>query len=332
VFSSAVIRGPIRVIRVPVSPLLLLLLLPGPVAAQVAPSVTLDRQAVRLSEPVRVTLAVEGPAPLRVEPPADDQAQKLLTPESAAAWRIRPAGGVTVEDLPGGRQRWARVYRLDPYLAGEKVPVAFAPVPVAAGGAAAQPVTWPSQEVAVTTTIAEPKAEHARPVTGIEELPPLPGPDPGAVGWWFAAGLGAVFGAVLGWVVVRRWRAGPPPLPPAVWATRELDRLAREVTAGRAAGAADRVAAVVRGYVERRHGLPASRRTTAELVAACDGAGWPAEGVAGLRDLLGRCDRTRFAGGEPTAAEAGELIAAARAWVAAGGGPADPGPGSPGRP
>ncbi|MBX9582246.1 MAG: hypothetical protein K2X87_18235, partial [Gemmataceae bacterium] len=132
-----------------------MLVLPGPGAAQgVVPSVTLDRQSVRLSESVRVTLAVEGPAPLRVDPPADDQAQRLLTPGAAAAWRIRPAGGVTVEDLPGGRQRWTRAYRLDPYLAGDKVPVGFAPVPVAAGGAAAQPVTWPPQEVTVTTTIA----------------------------------------------------------------------------------------------------------------------------------------------------------------------------------
>ena len=302
---SASFRAPIRVIRVPFC----LLLFATPAAAQVVPSVTLDRQTVRLSESVRVTLAVEGPAPLRIDLPAEPQ--KLLAPETAAAWRIRPAGDVAVEDLPGGRQRWARAYRLDPYVPGDKVPVAFAPVPVAAGGAAAQPVTWPAQEVKVTTTIADAKAEDARPVTGIEELPPVPGPDPGAVGWPFVAGLAAVFGAVVVAVLVRRWRAGPPPLPPGEWAVRELDRLAREPTGP----VADRVAAAVRGYVERRHGLPASKRTTAELVEACEGAGWPAEGVERLRELLGRCDRARFAPDPPDPAEGAGLIAAARAWV-----------------
>lgn len=290
---------------------------PNPAAGQaVVPSVTLDRQAVRLSEPVRVTLAVEGPSPLRVDLP--DEPQKLLAGPAAAAWRIRPVGGVTVEELPEGRQRWSRSYRLDPYLAGDAVPVAFAPVPVAAGGNPnAQPVTWPPAEVKVTTAITDPRADAARPVTGIEELPPVVGPDPGAAGWPFVAALVGAFGSVLTVVLVRRWRAKPPPLPPAEWATRELDRLAREVAAGSAAGAADRAAGVVRGFVERRHGLPASQRTTAELVAACAGAAWPAEGVAGLRDLLERCDRTRFAGGEPTPAEAADLIAAARAWATA---------------
>ncbi|MBX9628595.1 MAG: hypothetical protein K2X82_32660, partial [Gemmataceae bacterium] len=63
-----------------------LLLFATPAAAQVVPSVTLDRQTVRLSESVRVTLAVEGPAPLRIDLPA--KPQKLLAPEPAAAWRI----------------------------------------------------------------------------------------------------------------------------------------------------------------------------------------------------------------------------------------------------
>lgn len=282
----------------------------GPAAAQaVVPTVSFDRQAVRLSESVRVTLAVEGPAPLRVEPP---EPQKLLAGEAAAAWRIRPAGGVTVDDLPGGRQRWSQAYRLDPYVAGEQVPVAFAPIGVAAGGAtAAQPVTWPAAEVKVTTAIADAKAEAARPVTGIEELPPRPGDDPGAAGWPFVAGLGAVFAAVLAVVLVRRWRAKPPPVPPGPWAARELGR----ITLG--PETADRVAAVIRGFVERRHGLPASQRTTAELLAACDGAAWPVETVAGLREVLERCDRARFAGGELSPDDAAGLIASAKAWVTA---------------
>lgn len=290
----------------------LLVLVPDACGQGLVPSAGVDRTSIRLSESVRVTLAVEGPAPLRVELPAD--AEKLLTPASAAAWRIRPAGPPQTEPLPDNRERWARAYRLDPYTVGD-VPVAFAAVPVAAGGSpTAQPVTFPATTVKVQTSITAPKAEAARPTTGIEELPPLPDDGPAAVGGWFVGGLAAVFGAVVVAVLVRRWRAGPPVLPPAEWAVRELDR---------PGVSAERVAAVLRGYVERRHGLPASKLTTAELATAGEGAGWPAEAVDGLRVLLERCDRAKFAGHEPAAAEVTELVTGARGWVTSSAG-ADP--------
>ena len=70
--------------------LLPLLLLPGSVRAQpnlVTAAATPDRTTIRLSEHLRVTLAIEGPAPLRVELP-----EPLLAAGSASAWRVRPAG------------------------------------------------------------------------------------------------------------------------------------------------------------------------------------------------------------------------------------------------
>jgi hypothetical protein len=107
--------------------------------------------------------------------------------------------------------------------------------------------------------------------------------------------LASVFAAVLVMALIRKWRAKPPPLPPGESAARELDRLDADLAAGRATGsvAADRLAAVLRGYVERRYGLPAAKLTTAELLAACEQAGWPAGATAELRELLERCDRAK---------------------------------------
>src|SRR5439155_94444 len=69
-------------------------------------------------------LTVEGPAPLRVELP-----KQVLAPETERDWKIQPAGPAAVAPLPGGRERWAQAFRLDPYVAGE-FRVEFAPVKV----------------------------------------------------------------------------------------------------------------------------------------------------------------------------------------------------------
>src|SRR5437764_3781887 len=153
----------------------------------VTASLTLDRTAVPLSEPVRATVTVEGPAPLVVAAPPD-----VLAGASAEAWRVRPAGSASTEQLPGGRERWTQAYRLDPYVPGEAVPVAFAPFEVTAGGGPAERVEVAPQAVRVTTALKDPKAADARPVTGVEEPPPAP-----AAGGWPAGLIVAVAAVVL---------------------------------------------------------------------------------------------------------------------------------------
>jgi hypothetical protein len=71
---------------------LLLLALLAPVAPAQPPTATVatDRTTLGLSESLLATLTVEGPAPLRVDPPTP-----LLLPDSDRNWRIRPAGPAT---------------------------------------------------------------------------------------------------------------------------------------------------------------------------------------------------------------------------------------------
>jgi hypothetical protein len=150
-------------------------------------------------------------------------------------------------------------------------------------------------------------------VTPIEEVPPAPPDQPELVGWYVGGGTTLLFAAAVLLALRRRWRERRRSLPPGEWAAAELDR----IEADRAAGGklAERLAAVLREYVERRYGLPAPKLTTTELLAEAERVGWPSESVAALRGVLERCDRSKFAGEAPTDAEGADLLRQAREWV-----------------
>jgi hypothetical protein len=281
----------------------------GADAADVTSSVTVAPSEVRLSESVRVTLAVEGDAPLRVELPAE-----VLDEQSSAVWRARPDGPAAVTDLPGGRQRWARTYRVDPYVPGKAVHLGFAPAKVSAGrDPQSKEVPFASKAVTVTTEVAG-DAAAARPPTGIEEWPPAGG----------AAGLPGERAAILvavgvaaaaaGAVLVRLLRRRPvsPPAPEA-WAARELAALGQ---ASDDPAFADRLSDTLRRFAEARTRAAATKLTTAELRAELERSGeWPPERAADLVAVLDRCDRVKFAADRPTADEAAGLLQLARRVV-----------------
>jgi hypothetical protein len=288
------------------------------VAAQddhITAAATPDRPSVTLSESVRVTLTITGPAPLRVEVP-----EKLLTPQSERTWEIQPEGPAKAE-RQGAREQWSQAFRLKPWRAGEKVPLAFAPFKAAAGtDLNPRAVAWPELAMAVdagswkkATPDDLEAARNRASVSGIEDLPPPTAVPPDRIGWLLVVGVTVVF-AVAVLVALRRRRARPKPLPPHEWAAVQFDRLERDGTAGREL--ADQLAAVLREFVERRFGLPATRLTTAELIVEYARAGWSVDSTAELFSLLDRCDRAKFAGDEPDPPEGAELILRARAWVA----------------
>ena len=286
----------------------LLLIVAPAFGAEVMSEAKPDRTEVRLSESVRVTLTVDGAAPLRVELPAE-----LLDEPSAAVWRLRPAGPATVQDLPDGKQRWSQPYRADPYQPGEKLRLGFAPARAFVGAdPQPQPVEWPEVTITVTTEVRGDLAE-VRPPTGIEELPPPP-PRPVPTWEWAAWGVGLAAAVTAVGVLVRRFlRRKPAPLPPREWAERELDRLAAEHPDGPAF--AERLSAVLRRFVELRSPLPGTKLTTAELVARLGPeAGWPVEVLADVTNVLDRCDVSKFAPA-PAAADREALLALARRVV-----------------
>lgn len=256
-----------------------------------------------LSGSLTIRLSVEGSAPLRVELP-----EKLLAPETDRDWQIRPVGPATVTSTAPGREKWEQTFRLTPYVPGPHQ-VQFAPVKV---NGRETPITGFTVNVRVESAdVNKVDAKAAKPVTGIEELPP-PLSDTGvslAPWWWVGGTLATVAVALLVW----RSRRKPPSVPPGEWALGSLDMLERDGVSGRVL--VERVAAIVREFIDRRFGVPAPRLTTAELLAAADAVGWSTQQTQTLRELLRICDQAKFAGHLPDQTGCQQLVVAAREWV-----------------
>jgi len=284
---------------------------------QVFPTISVQPDRILLSGSTQLALALEGPSPMRIDLP--NEPESLLTHDSATVWQIRPLGSPKITPLEAGRERWEQSFRLNPFLPGDKLTIAFAPLKVFVGGQLnSQEIVFPSKEVRVQTTIADARADSARPVTGIEEVPKVEPPPPESIGWQFAAMLAGIFAVVLLLVVVRKSQAKPPPLPPTEWAQRELDRLELDIAMKRITPlqAADRLALIVREFIEMRFGLQATKLTTAELIMEI-AASWSTDQVELLREVLERCDRAKFAADSPEDQEAQHLMKGARRIVAA---------------
>ncbi|MCE9562246.1 MAG: DUF4381 family protein [Planctomycetes bacterium] len=279
--------------------LLVALLLPGGFASgQDATFTTEQKSPIRLSESLQARLAIEGPAPLRVELP-----KPFLDPITDRDWKIQPVGNVSVVSIAERRERWTQTYRLDPYVPGKGLPVIFAAVKV--NGREVQPGGF---EVTVLSTVAEPKAENAKPVTSIEELPdPDPISPPRVAAWQLVLLCGGII-AVIAFVL---WmRPKPPPMPPHEWAIGALDELERAGVANRELVA--RAAEILRELIERQFGIPATKLTTAELLAT---TAWTVEQTDPLRRILDRCDLAKFAGDIPNDDGCRDLLARCRNWL-----------------
>lgn len=260
---------------------------------------SIDQKRIQLSESVRIQVVFAGPAPLRVEMP-----KQLLAPDSDRDWKIQPLGLPTIIPLIGflGWECWVQSFRLDPYVIGNALPIEFAPVKV--NGKEVAPTGF---EVTVLSTVSDPKPDSARPVTGIEQLPPPTIVETPSPIWWALVGVVIVAVATVAW----RLRHRPKPVLPGEWATaafNRLENLSREALV-------DGVATVIRGYIDRRFGIPAPKLTTTELLIAAEQAGWPVEETDPLRGLLEICDRAKFAGDIPDDDGCRNLLAGGRDWV-----------------
>lgn len=254
---------------------------------------TPDQATVSLAESLPITLTLEGPAPLRIEPPAN-----WLSDSSADVWKISHIEPAKLEALPDGRERWSLSFRVDPFVPGN-VPLQFA-----TAMANGEVIDWPGLEVRVISTL-DAKTAEVRPITGIETVPPSPPLDVREDSTFaiIAFAILAITGLML--VIARRMRRRVPESPFA-WAVRELDQLERTSPAMEANRVLDRLSHVVRVYLERVTQIPATRLTTAEV----ERQGEPA--FAAWRNLLERCDAVKFAG-EPTShEECSRLLAEAR--------------------
>jgi hypothetical protein len=260
--------------------------------------------AIRLSGEVRLTISVEGAAPLRVtlhSPP--------LAPASAAVWKVLEAGPASSEQLPSARELWRQEFRLIPFATGEGVPVIPSPLLARAGTASGETeIKWDgSLAVHVITEVSQPDLSELRPIVPVEPAPGRPtgtGVGSGIILLVVAAAAGA---AALIYVGYRARRRAQPADPVA----RTIAALAR--LRGRTSPSSrslQELADIVRGYVEFRFDTPATRLTTQELLAGLRrGDAMPAELLADLQVILEAGDLAKFAGADDGAFAESESVA-----------------------
>ena len=259
-------------------------------AADLTVRTSADRATIRLSESVRVTLTVDGPAPLRVDVP-----NPLLDEPSTAAWRVRPVGSPIVMTAPSGRETWELVLRADPYQPGEPMRLGFLPLRAASRTEPLREFPIPAIDVRVTTAIGDPTTAEIRPPTGVENLANKP------LTYSFSSVILAVVGFAVVAVIVgilRTIRRRPTPeRTPAAVAATALEATTTAWVAGRlsAVEVADRCGNLVRRYVQSRYGLPTIHLTTPELLITTKNAElWKSEDQTSISNLLTHCDAMRF--------------------------------------
>ncbi|MCZ2343388.1 MAG: hypothetical protein LC104_16585 [Bacteroidales bacterium] len=253
-----------------------------------------DHDTIRLSDVVRVTLIVEGSAPLRVE-----MAETVPDVPSAEVWHVRPVGPAQMETLSDGRQRWSRSFRADPFTTGSPLRLGFTTAWVMSG---TDPVrhrlTWPEVAVHVSSSL-QPDTEP-RPITGIEKWPPTPVPTGTSPRMLPVIVIGSMFLLGLGLVLVWRWRRKRSPTHSAQ--AEALAALNAWHTADRTPlECANRLRQTLRRFLERSAGIPIGTRTNEELMRAFPFPHGSEDAVETLLQILSQCDHVRFGG--PTHAE-----------------------------
>ena len=265
-------------------------------AAEVVPVVTIDRNVIRLSESVRITLSLEGDTPLRVDLP-----KELLDELSTKSWRIRPQSAAIVEDQPNGQQRWSQSFRVDPYIPGEAVHLGFATVNVQAGtDRESKAISWKSLEVRVTTTVTGDAFSEMRGGTGIELLPEPVASQREFPPWVLATFLIAFAVMVMATGIGRRVRKRQTVRTIEQQALAGLDNIPNGATP----------ADILRQYIEARTGIAVLHLTTPELLQSLQPRSLP-----DLQTLLERCDLAKFSGVTPDANDRFELIEMAKRFV-----------------
>lgn len=255
-----------------------------------------DRDWLWLSESLTATLRIEGPTPLSVAVP-----KEWLRADAAAAWQITPQNNPKSESLPGGRSAWTIEFRIDPYVPGESVPLAFAPVAVVGDGVESQ-LELPTRTMLVKTRFANAQATDAIPIMSYEDPPLADSSNSVPI---IAIGCGVVILAVLAWIGSLRFRRRIESKPQESTTSR-LSTLRSDNPSITSRRFAEELAQIVRRHLESEWAIPANNRTTGELVG---------ERLKQPRELLEWCDRIIFGAAEASLDERTTILNEANAWL-----------------
>ncbi|MFQ5490188.1 MAG: hypothetical protein ACE5GE_05645, partial [Phycisphaerae bacterium] len=273
---------------------------------KVAVTVSVDRQRVRVAEPLALTLEVQ--APLQVEVQWPDTARVL-----SEGFLVDDEGPVETQEGPQGRT-WRQRLVIESNRSGQRQ------VPALTFKYGDKEIATAELPVEVISAIEADGSVDPTQFADIEGPVAVPRP----TNYW---ALGCVAGAVLavaglGWYLLARRSARAaevvPPPPPHVWALGQLDALLVEqlVQRGQVQTFFYRLSDIVRTYIELRFGLMAPEQTTDEFLADVQRSDALRFGHKDmLRAFLTACDLVKFARHEPAGAEIDGSIDAARRFI-----------------
>ncbi|HEV3146505.1 MAG TPA: hypothetical protein VGZ47_21640 [Gemmataceae bacterium] len=263
-----------------------------------------DSTDVSLSGELRLTVSVEGPAPVEVEAPM------ALT--GSPDWRVRP-GRPTVTQFSGGRERFEQSFQLEPFQVGDKVSLPLEPWHFRTKNEVRDwTLTWSALDIRVHSTVPEPDLSFARPITSVEKLPQIPERRliwPAVVLTLAVLGATALSSYVLWHRLRHKKQPAGSPLQIALGDLKLLE--SGEVGPERLPQLAD----LLRRFLEEQFSLSATRQTSTEFCAALQqtGIGVP---VVPLLQILDVCDQVKFAGHRPDAEMCRLQFVRARQWLA----------------
>lgn len=262
----------------------------------------LDAEAWQPGAPIAMTVSATAPEGATVRMPVLDRTFGAFDVRSEG----RPARGAGADLLQATLVAWD---------AGPVEVPALEVTATLADGTEAR-LTLPAVTVELTSLVGDdmPLTELASDIRGPVDIPT------GRWAWWAVAGAAAVAALAFTWWLRSRGAAPPPepPLPPAEWARRELDRLDADdlPRRGDVDGFFVRLSAIVRTYIEGRFAIAAPDRTTQEFLreasAHPDLAG---DRSRELGAFLRTADMVKFAAARPPEETCAAAMRAMRGFV-----------------
>ena len=263
---------------------------------------TIDAAAWQAGAPIAMTVSASAPEGASVRLPVLDR--------TLGAFDVRPDG----RPLRGGGTDLLQATLVAWDAGPVEVPAMEVKATLADGTEAT--VTLPAVTVDLASLVGDdtPLTELASDIRGPVDI------ETGRWTWWAVAAAAAVAALAFTWWLRSRGAAPPPqpPLPPAEWARRELDRLDADdlPRRGDVDGFFVRLSTIVRTYIEGRFAIAAPDRTTQEFLreasAHPDLAG---ERSRELGAFLRTADMVKFAAARPPEDTCAAAMRAMRAFV-----------------
>jgi len=184
-----------------------------------------------------------------------------------------------------------------------------------------QELTLPFQSIQVESVLTE---EDSVPKFGDDTLPDFRGPEAlrrqrrNTIISAVAAVLVMILIVTVLWILAKRPKPVPPPVPPYRIALDKMQALTQSEIWKNAQMDACAVALsqILRHYIEGRFDIHAPEQTTEEFLELAEArAPWPEEDQAGLAEFFSVTDQIKFAASRPGSDVLDELLAAARGFV-----------------